>query len=100
MKRSKLSAFIGVGRARLSTWLVLAGGVLSLPLGAGAVESDFGVTPILEATNGKARLRVQFVIPVKHVLYADALSFSLGDRRQKVGFHLPEPSVRNDRVGK
>jgi len=61
-------------------------------------QSPFTVIPRVEVTTPGSRvLHVGFDVPANHVLYADKLSFKLGDSDAPVPFQLPEPVVVKDK---
>jgi len=76
---------------RLACLCVLAWGLIA------RAEEPFSVWPVVEQTNGTARLRVAFGVPSRHFLYADKLSFALDGATATGAFKLPHPALMEDR---
>ena len=60
-------------------------------------QDPFTISSLVQQTNGTALLRVAFGVPTNHFLYADKLSFSLGDEPSVESFNLPEPILVGDK---
>ena len=75
-------------------------GVVGLFALTASAESPFEITPRVESKDGARVLRVAFAIPTNHMLYAEKITFKLGESETPVVFTLPEPVVIQDKFSK